>query len=414
MLLKDIAQNIVESTSEIIGHPITLIDDEGFIIGSTDRKRIGSFHDKTFHFMESSDMIFCEEEESSRLDNVLPGVVTPIFFNNHKIGVLGITGEPNKVKKYTLLVKSHVEMLCHELFKQEVMTLESKMLDTLVQYLLHFDNESDIKQIHLYAQMLGYDLNTPRVCLIIDINMQHSKILQKEKASCIIPPLQLLQQDIQLYLQQCFMDSDQDIICLLNPEQFILLKSSNLDEDEASFIEKIKFRLKKFNKYLESKHGLSAEVSVGSLYNQIKHTHISYKNALKALSAGKKNSSKLKLYHYLDWKIAINILSEEISPYMKEILKKKIYQLLNHHNYDDLSMTFLAYCRCNMNLSQTARTLFIHRNSLVYRLEKISELTSLDLSDFEQCVLLYMAIKNAEHGHLSNHYPSETEFVNSL
>jgi carbohydrate diacid regulator len=82
--------------------------------------------------------------------------------------------------------------------------------------------------------------------------------------------------------------------------------------------------------------------------------------------------------------------------YVGERLTDKMDHFFKHVNYTTLSSTFMNYCKCNMNLSETARMLFLHRNSLVYRLEKIKELTGLDYARFDHCLLLYFAIKNVE------------------
>ena len=78
---------------------------------------------------------------------------------------------------------------------------------------------------------------------------------------------------------------------------------------------------------------------------------------------------------------------------MKEQLNRIIEPFVKDEQFRELYRTFMTYCEHNLNLSETARHLYIHRNSLIYRLNKMSKLTSLDLSQFEQCLLLYVALK---------------------
>ncbi|MEC5423300.1 helix-turn-helix domain-containing protein [Virgibacillus sp. C22-A2] len=54
----------------------------------------------------------------------------------------------------------------------------------------------------------------------------------------------------------------------------------------------------------------------------------------------------------------------------------------------------MTYCETNMNTSKAAKKLFIHRNTLTYRLQKVEEITTFDTKCFEHCMLLYLALKN--------------------
>lgn len=55
--------------------------------------------------------------------------------------------------------------------------------------------------------------------------------------------------------------------------------------------------------------------------------------------------------------------------------------------------TLVTLCECNLNVSVAARNLHIHRNTLLYRINKIQEVTSLDISEFSSAVLLYLTLK---------------------
>ncbi|MED3564454.1 sugar diacid recognition domain-containing protein, partial [Bacillus xiapuensis] len=74
VFLEDISQTIVENTSRIIGYPISITDEKGYIIGSSDTNRLGSFHQASIDVLRKKETICYEYDEVKNLTNVLPGV----------------------------------------------------------------------------------------------------------------------------------------------------------------------------------------------------------------------------------------------------------------------------------------------------------------------------------------------------
>jgi carbohydrate diacid regulator len=398
MNLEPVAQNLVEKTSEIIGYPISITDEKGKIIGSTDHSRLGIYHKVSVDILKKNQAVSFEQKDVKQLKNVLPGVATPILFNNKPIGVLGIVGDPQKVSKYAQLVKSHVEMMCYETFKQEMVFFESKTLDTFVQYLLHNTNKETSDHIMRYGEMLGYDMMIDRVCLIINIDSL-SSIHSGEFGKF---SLQNLQQELFEKVKYLFVDHRQDIISLLNLEDIIILKAVNANHDNQ-FIKTLEHKLKKINQFLNEKYNLEVSISLGNVANGADGIKESYENAIKAQWAGRKTHITPKIYKYNDWQITLELLTNQMTPYIINTLLNSIKDLINHDNYPVLSSTFMTYCKCNMNLSESSRSMFIHRNTLVYRLERIGKLTSLNPYNFEHCLLLYTAIKSYEDQEVKQH-----------
>lgn len=333
-------------------------------------------------------MVNCEQEDEK---TVLPGVSVPLMFNNSAIGVLGIVGDPAEVETYVQLVKSHVEMMCQEAFRKEMMELEAKMVEVFVQQLIHFPDDADPEIARRYAQMLGYDLDTNRICLLVDIQMERGN-LPADKFS-----LPIFQRDVLDFLALVFRDTRADIISMLNMGQFIIIKPMKNPDNRNLFMNGLEQKLQKVNKFLETKYQLSAVMAVGDSKTGISSIADSYRSAAKALMAGKKTNQEPPIYFYNDWYITLEMLPKELSPDAQKKLSSLTEPLIAYDNADILTSTFLAYCRNNMNLSETARNLYIHRNTIIYRLEKINELTGLNTTLFEHCLLLYLAIRQHDH-----------------
>jgi len=74
--------------------------------------------------------------------------------------------------------------------------------------------------------------------------------------------------------------------------------------------------------------------------------------------------------------------------FLKEVFKKGSIDSLDHETL----FTIQRFFENNLNVSETSRKLFVHRNTLVYRLEKIKKITGLDLRQFEDAIVFKVAL----------------------
>jgi carbohydrate diacid regulator len=74
------------------------------------------------------------------------------------------------------------------------------------------------------------------------------------------------------------------------------------------------------------------------------------------------------------------------------MIKRELRQLLETHDWEDISQTIKAWCDSGFNKVHTASSLHIHRNTLQYRLEKIEEITGVSIKDYRKMLYLYLGI----------------------
>ena len=74
--------------------------------------------------------------------------------------------------------------------------------------------------------------------------------------------------------------------------------------------------------------------------------------------------------------------------FLKEVFKRGSIESLDHETL----FTIQRFFENNLNVSETSRKLFVHRNTLVYRLEKIKKITGLDLREFEDAIVFKVAL----------------------
>ena len=74
--------------------------------------------------------------------------------------------------------------------------------------------------------------------------------------------------------------------------------------------------------------------------------------------------------------------------FLQEVFKRGSLESLDRETL----MTIQAFFENNLNVSETSRKLFVHRNTLVYRLEKIKKLTGLDLREFDHAITFKVAL----------------------
>jgi carbohydrate diacid regulator len=132
-------------------------------------------------------------------------------------------------------------------------------------------------------------------------------------------------------------------------------------------------------------------IGVGTVVDNIKDLSRSYKEAQIALEVGKVFDTEKDIISYENLGIGRLIYQLPTSlceMFLQEVFKKGPLESLDRETL----MTIQAFFENNLNVSETSRKLFVHRNTLVYRLEKIRKLTGLDLRQFEHAIIFKVAL----------------------
>ena len=132
-------------------------------------------------------------------------------------------------------------------------------------------------------------------------------------------------------------------------------------------------------------------VGIGTVVDSIKDLARSFKEAQVALEVGKVFDTETTIVSYNNLGIArliYQLPTTLCDMFLKEVFKRGSIDSLDHETL----FTIQRFFENNLNVSETSRKLFVHRNTLVYRLEKIKKITGLDLREFEDAIVFKVAL----------------------
>ena len=136
---------------------------------------------------------------------------------------------------------------------------------------------------------------------------------------------------------------------------------------------------------------ISVHVAFGTIVNEIKEVSRSYKEAKMALDVGKIFYSDKNIIAYSN--LGIGRLIYQLPIPLCRMFIKEIFDGKSPDEFDDETLTTInKFFENSLNVSETSRQLYIHRNTLVYRLDKIEKSTGLDLRIFEDAITFKIAL----------------------
>ena len=129
----------------------------------------------------------------------------------------------------------------------------------------------------------------------------------------------------------------------------------------------------------------------GTVVNELKEVSRSYKEAKMALDVGKIFFSNKNVVAYA--KLGIGRLIYQLPIPLCRMFIKEIFDGKSPDEFDDETLTTInKFFENSLNVSETSRQLYIHRNTLVYRLDKLQKSTGLDLRVFEDAITFKIAL----------------------
>ena len=188
-------------------------------------------------------------------------------------------------------------------------------------------------------------------------------------------------------IQAISANQDKDYVINISEQDVVIVKEV-LPETEIYEIEKGARDL--LNKVAEE-HGARVLIGVSSVVDNLKDLAKAYKEARIALEVGKVFDIEKPVMSYEN--LGIGRLIYQLPTTLCDIFLQEVFKKGSLESLDrETLMTVQSFFENNLNVSETSRKLFVHRNTLVYRLEKIRKLTGLDLREFDHAVTFKVAL----------------------
>ncbi len=326
-----------------------------------------------------------------------PGINLPIEDNRQVIGVVGITGNPDEVGPFGEIIKMTVEMMLQQQFLLKEIDLERQAKENFIHDLISGRIGNDTDLFIARGQIVGYNITLPRVALIINIYRFEKKAQQIFQEHSGLKEgeiyLQRVKNDVLRTIRELFKKQPQDIVAYAGGDRFVVLKIINLQDTDEAIREKLIDTSQKIKNAILAERRFHASIGVGEYHPGIRGIVRSYHEACKALDIGDKIKSDIDIHHISH--LRISRLLAEVDP---ELRKDFIEQILHKKDFSPrknpiLWETLQAFFGYNLNITDTAKNIYIHRNTLLYRLSKIKDLTGLDPRRFDQALQLYIALK---------------------
>ncbi|MDR1674105.1 MAG: helix-turn-helix domain-containing protein [Oscillospiraceae bacterium] len=188
-------------------------------------------------------------------------------------------------------------------------------------------------------------------------------------------------------IQNIFPDKRKDFVFTITENDIVLVKETK----HNTTVKDLEELARSITDTLGGEFFTKVNVGVGTVVSGIREIGNSFKEAQQALEVGKVFDTDKSIVCYETLGIArlIYYLPEKLcETFLLEIFKKGSIEALDHETL----FTIQRFFDNNLNVSETSRKLFVHRNTLVYRLEKIKKLTGLDLREFEHAIIFKIAL----------------------
>ena len=343
-------QSVIHQMKDAVDRVIGVIDENGVIIACSELVRIGEFRTKI------------KDEMAYSSDVLVSGGATyrALIYNGTKTEyVVFVEGEDKMADKMSRLLSislGNIKNLYDEKYDKGSF-IKNIILDNIL--------PSDI---YIKSKELHFNTEEVRVVFLI-------KFLGKPE----MLPFEML--------QNMFPDKTRDYVVSVGEQDVVLVKEVK-PNIEVKDIEKIATNIADtLSKEFYSK----VSIGISTAVENLKDLARAYKEAQIAIEVGKVFETEKNILSYDN--LGIGRLIYQLPTTLCEMFISEVFKRGTLESLDrETLMTIQCFFENNLNVSETSRKLFVHRNTLVYRLEKIKKITGLDLREFEHAITFKVAL----------------------
>ncbi len=342
-------QGIIHQMKDAVDRVIGVVDENGVVISCSDLAKIGGTRQGV-----RDEITYSSEPATSG------GYTYKAIGSGSKAEyIVFVEGEDKQAERLALILSislSSIKSLYDDKY-DKASFIKNVILDNIL--------PSDI---YLKSKELHFSNDVMRIVMLI-------KFIGKNE----IIPYQMV--------QNMFPDKNKDYVISVGENDIVLVKEVKPNFD-ASSIEKI---AKSISDTFGTEFYTKVSIGIGTAVDSIKDLARSYKEAQVAIEVGKVFDTEKNIVSYEN--LGIGRLIYQLPTTLCEMFLQEVFKKGSLESLDrETLMTIQCFFENNLNVSETSRKLFVHRNTLVYRLEKVRKLTGLDLREFEHAITFKVAL----------------------
>ena len=356
MISNQILQSTIDGLKNIIRRELSVAEREGKIVATTEESMVNTV-------IENAD-IFIQSPAENQL--VQGYQYFKVFDNGSPEYIVMINGEDEEAYRIGKITAFQIQNL-------------------LVAYKERFDGDNFIKNllldnlllvdIYSRAKKLRIENNVPRVVFLIETEI--------DKEFNVVE-----------IVRSIFPTKQKDFVTAVDEKSIILVKELK-EKDSKEEIDQIS---KHIYDTLSAEAMTSVYVAIGTVVNDLKNVSASYKEAKMALEVGKIFEENKKMVNYEQ--LGIGRLIYQLPAPLCKMFINEVLHGLSMDQFDEETLTTVnKFFENNLNVSETSRQLYIHRNTLVYRLDKLQKMTGLDLRNFDDAIIFKIMLMVSKYMH---------------
>ena len=344
-------QSVIIQLREISDRTFGVIDTEGCVVSCTDMSMLGErWADAALKVGNASEnmVTFAQKTFKAIMGN-----------SNYFEYAVFCTGDDELAKSFCQM--AYISLNDAKTFYEEKHDRGTFVKNIIMDNILPGD-------IYIRAKELHFSTDAPRAVFLIR-QVGHSDVATVDVLGGMFP------------------DKQQDFVLSVNENDIAVIKqvSANVTSEE---LEKIATSMEEV---LRNELRIKTIIGIGTVAEHLRELADSYKEAQTSIDVGKIFDTEKSVMHYEN--LGIGRLIYQLPTTLCEIFLREVFKKNSLDSLDQETLfTINKFFENSLNVSETSRKLFVHRNTLVYRLEKIRKLTGLDLRQFDHAIVFRVAL----------------------
>ncbi len=365
-----VAQSIVDEIGEEINEHVNLMDNQGKIIASTDESRIGNLHEGARRIIEEKlPELYITSEMATRTTR--KGTNLPVIVGGEIVGVVGITGERERVVPYGNIVRKITEIMIEDSLRRDAKRYDQRMKNRFIEEWFQLSPQSYSRRFIARGKNLQIDITRSYRVVVFHFE-DYQSLLDTLEGQKLIEEMEATVRRRMALEDGPYLREPDNQFCLYPHCDTVTLK-----EKVESLIETIQAE---FNQVMVA--GLDGNSGDKSNIHQARI------EAEKALSMGILSREKVTCYDELD----IELFLEEISKETMETYLEKFLSQIPKVKWAENMRIIENYFKYEGSLAKMSESLFMHKNTLQYKLKRLAEYTGKDIRKLSHAPAYYMAL----------------------